>query len=231
VIGPILLKNVFNKEHLKEIKEVSYLKFKENKIIDRSQITLEEIYAGKLEVIVDKKMGRAQLSLQPNIFSKNLLSFLENFGKKYNPNSIFAGMTFARYSLEYGWPQLGPHIDRPSKTAFILDLQLCSNIDWPICYPNISYTLKDGDCIFMESTKIPHWREPKVFDSSDFIEMLFIQFDDYTLEKESEEEDPYVMTPIRNEYHKKREDLGIPDFSSKYNPSAEEKKIKALNNN
>lgn len=231
---PILLKDVFSDAHLKEIKEVSYLKFKEAMVVDRSNTTLEEIYAGKSDVIIDKKMGRAQISLKPDMFSKRLLSFLENFGEKYNSNSIFTGMTFTRYSSEYGFPQLGPHIDHKSQMAFILNLQLHSNIDWPICYPNASYILKNGDSILMEATKIPHWREPKAFSPSDFIEMLFIHFDDYTLKKESEEYDPYklreLLTEIRKEYHKKREYIAIPDFSSKYDPAAEEK-IKELNNN
>jgi hypothetical protein len=227
---PILLKDVFSNAHLKEIKEVSYLKFKETKVIDRSHTTLEEIYAGKSDIIIDKKLGRAQVPLQPDMFSQSLLRFLEDFGKKYNPNSIFTGMTFTRYSSEYGWPQLVPHIDHPSKMAFILDLQLHSNIDWPICYPNISHTLKDGESIFMESTKIPHWREPRIFDSLDFIEMAFIHFHDYTLEKKSEEEDPYIMDPIKDEYNKKRKDLGMPDLFFNYNPAVEEKKIASLDN-
>lgn len=227
---PILLKNLFSDAHLKEIKEISYLKLKKTNVIDRSETTLKEIYAGKSDAIIDKKMGRAQIPLQPDLFSKNLLSFLEDFGKKRNPKSIFTGMTFTRYSLEYGWPQLPPHIDHPSKMVFILDLQLNSNTDWAICYPNKSYILKDGDSIVMESTKIPHWREPQIFGPSDFIEMAFIHFHDFTLEKKSEGEDPCIMDPIKLQYHKKRKDLGLPDFSN-YNPEIEEQKIELLNNN
>lgn len=227
----ILLKNIFDANHLKEIKEVSYTNFKETEVIDRSETTLEEIYAGNTNVIIDQKMGKAQVALHPKLFSSDLIEHLNNLGKSYNENCTFRGMTFARYAKEYGWPQLMPHIDHPSKIAFIIDLQINSNVDWPLCFLNESYTLKDGESVLMQSNRVPHWREPKIFEDSDFVEMVFMYFHDFTLDKDSEEEDPLVMNPINNEYHRKRKDLGIPDFFSNYNPAVEEQKIKALNNN
>lgn len=230
MIGPILLKNAFTEENLKEIKDIAYLKFKETPIIDRSETTLEEIYAGKVDVIVDEKMGKAQVALPPKLFSSNLIKHLEDLGKIYNKNAIFTGMTFTRYAKEYGWPQLMPHVDHASKIVFIIDLQINSNVDWPICFLNESFTLQDGESILMQSTLAPHWREPQIFQDSEFVEMVFIYFHDFTLEKNSKDENPLVMNPINNEYHRKREELGIPDFFSKYNPALEEQKIKALNN-
>jgi hypothetical protein len=130
----ILLKNIFDANHLKEIKEVSYTNFKETEVIDRSETTLEEIHAGNTNVIIDQKMGKAQVALHPKLFSSDLIEHLNNLGKSYNENCTFRGMTFARYAKEYGWPQLMPHIDHPSKIAFIIDLQINSNVDWPLCF-------------------------------------------------------------------------------------------------
>lgn len=227
----ILLKNLFTEKQLKEIKDVSYLKFNHTPVIDRSQTTLEEIYAGNMDVIIDQKMGKAQVVLSPEFFSSDLIEYINNLGKSYNENVTFTGMTFTRYAKEYGWPQLMPHIDHPSKISFIIDLQINSNISWPLCFLNESYDLKDGESILMRSTLIPHWRKPQIFQDSEFVEMVFIYFHDFTLDKDSEDESPSIMNPINNEYHKKREKLGIPDFFSKYNPALEEQKIKALKNN
>jgi hypothetical protein len=229
-LNTIILGKIFNKFHLSELKNVAHSRFESIKKIDRNEITLEDdIYTGTLDVIIDNKMGRAQMAIPKNCFSDNLVLFLDELGKKYNPNAEFASITFCRYAKEYGDPQLMPHIDHPSKIAFILDLQIESNVSWPICFENTSYVLNDEESILMESTKYPHWREPMLFKDGEYLDMMFMYFMDYTLEKNSEEEDPNIMNPIRAKYHEKRKIAGVPDYFSNYNPALEEKKSKNAN--
>jgi hypothetical protein len=200
------------------------------KKIDRYTITLEDdIYKGNLDIIVDNKMGRAQMAIPQSCFSDSLVLFLTELGKKYNPNVEFTSMTFCRYAKEYGDPQLSPHLDHPSKLGFILDLQIESNVSWPICFENESYVLNDGESLLMEPTRVPHWREPMLFKDGEYLDMLFMYFMDYTLEKDSEEEDLDMMHPIREKYHEKRKIAGVPDYFSNYNPALEEKKAKNAN--
>lgn len=87
-------------------------------------------------------------------------------------------VSFARYSKEYGeMPILTPHFDNafPSPRVTI-DIQIKSNIDWPIVVNNQSFTLKDNDALTFSGTNQIHWREYKEFKDDDFIEMIFAHF-------------------------------------------------------
>jgi hypothetical protein len=221
------LGKVFTIDQIFELKEVAYSNFNKRKVVDRETITLEEdIYTGLADVIIDNKMGRAQMHIEKKFFSDELTSYLNKLGKKYNPNCEFMSLTFCRYAREYGYPQLMPHIDHPSKIVYVLDLQLDSNKSWPICFEEESYILENEESILIEPTKYPHWREPVLFKNEEYVDMMFIYYWDDSLEKNSDEEDPEIMYPIRKAYHKKRVNAGVPDIYSNYNPALEEKKAK-----
>lgn len=226
----INLGKIFNQNQLSELKEVAYSHFDQRKTIDRDKITLEDdIYTGLSDIVIDNKMGRAQMHIAKDFFSEDLINYFNEFGKSYNKNCQFVSITFCRYSSEYGYPQLMPHIDHPSKIVYVLDLQLDSNKSWPICLEEEMHILKNEESILIEPTKHPHWREPMLFEDGEYVDMMFIYFIDHTLDKDSDEENVEVMNPIRQKYHAKRTEIGIPDYFSKYNPALEEKKAKNEN--
>lgn len=87
-------------------------------------------------------------------------------------------ISFARYSNEYGdYPILTPHYDNTFKQPRVtLDIQLRSNIDWPIVVEGKSFTLKDRQALTFSGTHQIHWRENIELKDGDFIEMLFCHF-------------------------------------------------------
>lgn len=87
-------------------------------------------------------------------------------------------ISFARYSKEYGdFPVLTPHYDNTFKQPRItLDIQLKSNINWPIVVEGRTFQLKDRDGLTFSGTHQIHWREIVELKDNDFVEMLFCHF-------------------------------------------------------
>jgi hypothetical protein len=57
-----------------------------------------------------------------------------------------------------------------------LDVQLKSNINWPIVVEGKEIQLGDNDAVTFSGTHQIHWRAPLEFKDGDFIDMLFCHF-------------------------------------------------------
>ena len=83
---------------------------------------------------------------------------------------------FCRYSPRYGSPRVPPHIDENACT-FTVDIQLDSNIDWPIYIDFEQHLLQDGDAVLYMGEEQLHWRPPfPQSDESSFVTMLFMHY-------------------------------------------------------
>ena len=81
---------------------------------------------------------------------------------------------FARYEKnEKTKPNLVPHYDNFDIARFTFDIQLKSNIDWALFVEDKEFVLKDNQALTFSGTHQIHWREPKVFNDGDFVDMLF----------------------------------------------------------
>jgi hypothetical protein len=87
-------------------------------------------------------------------------------------------MSFARYSIEYGErPNLTPHYDNNFiEQRLTLDIQLKSNIRWPIVVEGSRFILNNNEGLTFSGTHQIHWREYVEFEKQDFVEMLFCHF-------------------------------------------------------
>jgi hypothetical protein len=96
----------------------------------------------------------------------------------YQQNVNLEEISFARYSKEYGqFPNLTPHYDNTFlEQRVTIDVQLRSNIDWPIVIQGREFTLKDNEALTFSGTHQVHWRKNQIFKDDDFIEMLFCHF-------------------------------------------------------
>lgn len=152
-----IYKNIFTEEELKELYSVIDINQKENTFI-------VEIYAQKAWFVDMPKAIKDKVSILANDIYKQKLKLEE--------------ISFARYSKEYGkLPALTPHYDNTFKESRVtIDVQLRSNIDWPIVVQGKSFTLKDNEALTFSGTNQIHWREHKQFNESDFVEMLFCHF-------------------------------------------------------
>jgi len=73
-------------------------------------------------------------------------------------------------------PYLDPHIDNFLDHRITLDIQLKSNIDWPIIIDGQSFSLKNNSAIIFSGTNNIHWRPEKDFKDGDFVDLLFCHF-------------------------------------------------------
>jgi hypothetical protein len=99
----------------------------------------------------------------------------EIFDKKLKLTEI----CFANYSMREGMedPILSPHFDNTfEEERFTIDVQLKSNIKWPIVVEGKPFTLNDNEAVTFSGTHQIHWREDRKFNKDDFIDMLFCHF-------------------------------------------------------
>lgn len=108
-----------------------------------------------------------------------IFNHMQNLGVEvFEENVTLDSMSFARYSNEYGNnPNLTPHYDNNFlESKVTIDVQLRSNINWPLVVQGEKFTLSDNDALTFSGTHQIHWREHKKFNDGDFIEMLFCHF-------------------------------------------------------
>jgi|LakMenEpi13Oct10_1017325.scaffolds.fasta_scaffold00001_26 hypothetical protein len=98
--------------------------------------------------------------------------------KEYGEELTLEGMSFARYSIEYGErPNLTPHYDNTFiEQRLTLDIQLRSSIRWPIVVEDSRFILNNNEGLTFSGTHQIHWREYVEFEKQDFVEMLFCHF-------------------------------------------------------
>lgn len=136
-------------------------------VIDLSQIkhtTVVDIYAQKVWFVdIPEKI-------------KNLIT--SKMSHIHNQIVKLEEISFARYSKEYGdLPILTPHYDNTFREPRVtLDIQLRSNMNWPIVVEGKSFTLKDGESLTFSGTHQIHWRENIDLKDGEFVEMLFCHF-------------------------------------------------------
>lgn len=152
-----IYKNIFTEDEIKSIYEIIDLNQTEN-------TTVVSIYAQKAwfadipQKIKDKMNKIAR--------------------KIYQQNVNLEEISFARYSKEYGdFPNLTPHYDNAFlEQRVTIDVQLRSNMEWPLVVSNKEFILKDNEALTFSGTHQIHWRKHQEFNDKDFIEMLFCHF-------------------------------------------------------
>lgn len=136
--------------------------------------------------VVNHYVGRINITLDRSVLPADITSLLSKNSKEINPNSEFNFVEFVRYSTSFGNPRVDPHIDPPSKQAFMFNLQLNSNISWPI----VEYIsgelseiiLKNNQCAVMDVNRVVHWRKPIALKDGEYVDMAFIHFNDNDIE-------------------------------------------------
>lgn len=73
-------------------------------------------------------------------------------------------------------PYLDPHIDNFLDHRITLDIQLKSNISWPVVVDGVEFPLIDNSGLVFSGTKNVHWRPDRVFEDGEFVDLLFCHF-------------------------------------------------------
>lgn len=152
----------------------------ENIIIDNifSEEQISYIYKVINETPEDKGVVQTRIGHRAWFaqFNEDLRLHLEKivqdrFGSEWHLNEF----QFARYSNEYGYvAKLYPHFDDAfAYHKLTLDVQIKANTEWPIVVEGKSFTLKDNQGLIFSGTDQIHWREDKVLQDGEYLDMFF----------------------------------------------------------
>jgi hypothetical protein len=210
-ISPWIIKDFFNDTDLKIFKDYRDVLLKEKKRVLLKDITRAQIEKSMNDWIVDPFLGRIQCSLEWGEMPQDMIDIAMKVAKEINPNCEFRYVSYVRYSNQFGKPQLGPHLDPPTKEDFMFDIQLDSNVDWPIEVAEIDgikqYTLKNNDCLVVDITRQTHWRTPQFLKNGEFLDMLFFSFVDNSLEQPTLEWQTDVGLKYMDDYNLRLEKI------------------------
>jgi hypothetical protein len=170
-----IIKNIFTE------KELTFLYDEINNIIKQDYIVQEVL--GRLYSILYWKESKEENdgSINLKINKKIVDKIIDVAGKKLNKELELESISFTRYSKQYGNPNLHPHVDTKFKTPRLtFDIQLDSNLDWAIVVEGESSILKNNEALIFSGTNQVHWREKKVFNDDEYLDMLLCQFSEKT---------------------------------------------------
>jgi hypothetical protein len=170
-----IIKNIFTE------KELTFLYDEINNIIKQDYIVQEEL--GRLYSILYWKESKEENngSINLKINKKIVDKIIDIAGKKLNKELELESISFTRYSKQYGNPNLHPHVDTKFKTPRLtFDIQLDSSLDWAIIVEGESSILKNNEALIFSGTNQVHWREKKVFNDDEYLDMLLCQFSEKT---------------------------------------------------
>lgn len=131
-----------------------------------------------------KMWSRINHGMGPNGIPQNILQKLTGIAHKYKNDRLkYRDHTCFKYDKKYGGvTQLPPHTDAPTIAQFSIDYQVSSNVDWPLYVEGMKFTLKDNDALVMSGYSHVHWREQKILQDGEFVEMINLHFaeDDFS---------------------------------------------------
>lgn len=114
--------------------------------------------------------GRIFISLsylKPEIIDKVEEIIKNIYGKDYKVKDI----GFQRYKLEYGSPNLKPHVD-DGNCEIVFDYQIEANKKWDVVVNGNPVGLNDNDAVIFEGEKDAHWRNSTTFNSNEYVSMI-----------------------------------------------------------
>lgn len=152
-----IYKNIFTQQDIKDIYEV-----------------VEKTKEDQTFVIKQYRQKAYFTNLPQHVINK-ITNFVQNI---YSEKIKLTEISFATYrKTEARDPILSPHFDTTfNEPRLTFDIQLNSNIDWPIVVEGQSFTLKNNQALTFSGTHQVHWREYREFKDEDFIDMIFCHF-------------------------------------------------------
>ena len=105
-------------------------------------------------------------------FKNHILSKIQPF---FTETLLISEMSFSRYSHKSGYvPKLFPHYDGFSESRITFDIQLKSNIDWPLVVEGKEFLLNNNEALVFSGTDQIHWRKNIDLPENVVIDMFFV---------------------------------------------------------
>lgn len=113
------------------------------------------------------------------------LSIEKMLKTEYNIDLKITAIQFVRYTTKSGnkaW--LPPHYDRVfQKPMITVDIQMDSNIVWPVYVNGVSHTLNNNEALIFSGTHQIHWRPKIELEEEQYLDMVFCHLEDTQAEK------------------------------------------------
>jgi hypothetical protein len=108
-----------------------------------------------------------------NIFKKMEQVAADNLGMDLTLTEI----SFSRYiGNSNKTPVLHPHIDDFDGARITVDVQVRSNTEWSLFVEGREYMLQDNQALVFAGTHQVHWRDSRVLEDGEVMDMLFCHF-------------------------------------------------------
>jgi hypothetical protein len=110
---------------------------------------------------------------------EHVVDKIVNFVKNIYPYKItLKEISFATYKkIDGADPILSPHFDTTfEEHRFTFDIQVKSNISWPLVVEGKEFLLNDNEALTFFGTSQIHWRTYREFKEDEFIDMIFCHF-------------------------------------------------------
>lgn len=162
----LYIKDLINKD----FEELIYKQIKNKKFEDG----IYQPFVGHIAYTINDNNIKDILNLKINKIANenNLLNTEESL--------ILTECSFAKYTPAYGnKPKLFPHFDTHALDGqrITVDIQLQSNIKWPVIVEGNKFNISERDAILFYGTQQIHWRDRREnFEVDDFTDMLFCHF-------------------------------------------------------
>jgi len=169
----VIVKNIFTINQLKSLCLIIEKYIPESS--DKKQKDLGRLY---FKMLWEKDKESVDLPIPTELVDIITSKAIESHGHPLKLESI----SFARYNLKYGVPNLPPHVDDNFEYARLtFDIQLSSNRLWKIFVEDNDFELHENEGLIFSGTHQVHWREKVLFDSKDYVDMLLCQFSNPSL--------------------------------------------------
>jgi hypothetical protein len=169
----VIVKNIFTINQLKSLYLIIEKYIPESS--DKKQKDLGRLY---FKMLWDNDKESVDLPIPTELVDIITSKAIESHGHPLKLESI----SFARYNLKYGVPNLPPHVDDNFEYARLtFDIQLSSNRLWKIFVEDNDFELHENEGLVFSGTHQVHWREKVLFDSKDYVDMLLCQFSNPSL--------------------------------------------------
>ena len=175
---PKVINNFFTADELNE-----FNKYMENLINTKSFYFFNEASNTLTDGwIINHFVGRINITILPRDIPEIFINVFEKYKNEINKDAKLSFIELVRYSTKFGNPKINPHIDPSSKQDFMLNIQLKSTKNWPISqFINDEVetsVLEDNECLVMDVAKDVHWRDPIALKNNDYVDMIFVHYND-----------------------------------------------------
>lgn len=124
---------------------------------------------------------------------------------EYKIDLKIEAIQFVRYTTKSGKPAwLPPHYDKVFKKPMItVDIQMNSNIVWPVYVNGNPYTLNNNEALVFSGTHQIHWRPKINLEDEQYLDMIFCHLEDTKAEEISDKhrvDMKLLSTKYLNEY-------------------------------